>query len=249
MSAVLRQLKIVHSRSEVVVLCSSCSRRKKTVKYVITVDVNFIEIRWHIVNGGTLVSKCGNVTQPRRTLRRKQEAQLSQRDLRRFVSLNILLSHSSHDRVARFSTRPAGRAGSGRIRQFTGKGEQGRVQFGQKLKFNFTFKYTLVSVFYFAFQFVQCSSCIFNISCSFQCILGDVTDGEFLSAVASRWHDYLLFAASAVEMPPSMLSSVTLFHSMLGSGRRAAAVCIPLLAQMPSHEDVSAPKLDYHDSL
>jgi len=45
------------------------------VKYVITVDVNFIEIRF--VNGGTLVSKCGNVTQPRRTLRRKQEAQLS----------------------------------------------------------------------------------------------------------------------------------------------------------------------------
>ena len=30
--------------------------------------------------------------------------------------------------------------GSGRVRKFTGKGGSGRVQFGQKLKFNFTLK-------------------------------------------------------------------------------------------------------------
>ena len=53
-------------------------------------------------------------------------------------------------RNARLLIRPAGRAGPGRV----GSGQKiyrsGRVQFGQKLKFNFTLK-CLVSVFYFAF--------------------------------------------------------------------------------------------------
>ena len=34
--------------------------------------------------------------------------------------------------------------GSGRVRKFTGKSGSGRVQCGQKLKFNFTLKYLMV---------------------------------------------------------------------------------------------------------
>jgi len=102
--------------------------------------------------------------------------------------------------------------GSGRVRKFTGKGGSGRVQFGQKLKFNFALKCLDICILFCVLVCTMFQLYVQYLPCSFQCILGDVTDGGYLTAVASRWHDYLnSWLHSAVEIPPSMSSSVALF--------------------------------------
>ena len=63
------------------------------------------------------------------------------------------------------------------------------------------------------------------------------------------WHDYLVLAASAVDMPPSLSSSVALFYNKLRQQTVISRLYIPLLAYMSSHKNINAPKLDYCDSL
>ena len=108
--------------------------------------------------------------------------------------------------------RGSGRVGSGKTIYRKGRVGSGRVQFGQKLKFNFALKCLDICILFCVLVCTMFQLYVQYLPCSFQCILGDVTDGGYLTAVASRWHDYLnSWLHSAVEIPPSMSSSVALF--------------------------------------
>jgi len=58
-----------------------------------------------------------------------------------------MFDFSVETRVARLLTRPAGR-----VRKFAGNGGSGRVQFGQKLKFNFEVSWYLCFILHFSFS-------------------------------------------------------------------------------------------------
>jgi len=107
-------------------------------------------------------------------------------------------------------TRGSGRVGLGRVRKITGKSGSGRVQFGQKLKLNFTLKCFCICILFCIFVCTTFQLYIQFSVCSFQCILGDVTEGEFLSATASRWHDCLyLLAGSAISAAISVVDRLS----------------------------------------
>jgi len=55
----------------------------------------------------------------------------------------------------------------GRVRKFAGKGGSGRVQFGQRLKFNFKVSWYLCFILHFSLHNV---SAVQYLPCSFQCI-------------------------------------------------------------------------------
>ena len=170
----------------------------------------------------------------------------------------IACFHSNHSCTT--LDRPTGRAGSGRVRKLTGNGGSGRVgwlgsgrglevQFGQKLKFNFTLKCLGICILFCILVCTMFQLYIQYIQCNFQCILDNVTDGEYLSAVASRWHDYCSLHQLRNAKCRHQCRRLSRCFTASCGGRRASAVCIPLLVHLSCHKNINVPKLDYHDSL
>ena len=97
-----------------------------------------------------------------------------------------LCIHCELTRVAQLLTQPVGQARSGQ--RIYKNIVTGRIQFGQKVKFNFTLKYLGICILFCILVCTVFQLYIQYLSCSFQRIIGDVTDIESLSA--SCWHDY-----------------------------------------------------------
>ena len=97
-----------------------------------------------------------------------------------------LCIHCELTRVAQLLTQPVGQARSGQ--RIYKNIVTGRIQFGQKVKFNFTLKYLGICILFCILVCTVFQLYIQYLSCSFQRIIGDVTDMESLSA--SCWHDY-----------------------------------------------------------
>ena len=143
-------------------------------------------------------------------------------------------------------TRGSGRVGSGRVRKFTGKGGSGRVGSSSARGLNLILKCLDICILFCILVCTMFQLYIHYLPCSFQCMMWRMMN--LYQRGVTLWHDYLLLAASAVDMPPSLSSSVALFYSKLRQ-QTVISRLYTLLAHMSSHKNINAPKLDYCNSL